>query len=1325
MGLKQCSSLCLYMLKAALCVILLSFFLMSVVRIGSLNINGARDAYKRALLFELIRQKKIDVMFIQETHSDVLNETDWRREWEGVVVCSHMSSSRGGVAVLFATHFTPVSFEVKQEIAGRLIFVRAQFEKFNVVFINVYAPNSGNERVCFLNNLNEILQSCNSDEYVFLGGDFNCTENCVLDRNHVEPHTASSRTMRTLIETHKLCDIWRRLNGNDKQYTWLHARENFISLARLDRFYCFKYHFNIVKSCVISPSGFSDHAIVICKVFISNIRSKSAYWHFNVSLLSDAKFKEVFRFFWKEFKLKKKCFINLKQWWDVGKVETKLLCQQYTFNVSKNITQKMKELEEEIVEVQTILESTGGQNGVDVLKSKRMVLANLLGVKAKGALVRSRYQNLTQMDAPSKFFFNLERKNGQSRYIHSLRSENGQELTVLSEIRQRAVKFYKDLYGSEYKHDEEMSSSFYQGLPKLPKKSKEALEKPLCAQELWKALQTMESGKAPGIDGLPTEFYKAFWEVLGEDFLDVLNESIAEGLLPVSCRRAVITLLPKKGDLQEIKNWRPVSLLCSDLKIFSKTLANRLREVMGDIIHPDQTYCVPGRCISDNIFLVRDVMEVAGLLGIDLGLISIDQEKAFDRVEHQYLWNTLDVFGFGPGFIGVIKVLYKDIESMLKINGGLSAPFSVNRGIRQGCALSGMLYSLAIEPLLNKLRSNIEGLLLPNVNLQHQISAYADDVMIMVNGQNDINTLVKIIQEFGNVSAAKINWSKSDALIVGKWEKGPPLLPGGLTWKKGGLKYLGVFIGDAVTQEKNWFGVIEKIEGRLKKWKWIHPQLSFRGRVLIINNLAASTLWHRLVCVDPPSGLLSRLQAMLVDFFWDRLHWVPQSILFLPLDEGGQGLVHLFSRLGTFRLQFIQRLLTGPEDLVWRKVAQNILQRIDGLGLDSTLVFTDHKQLNFKGLPSFYHGLFKMWGLFSIIRVCKTESLFWLLEEPLVKGSRFDLSNECLPGLSLRLCGSGLVKLRNLIDVAGPHLSDALALADILGQRSVRQTEFILKLWKKRLTEEEITMLQSFADGSLIPDTKDPFPKVAISPDMRGMSSILLDIEGLKDLDLSFAGGKELYRCFVKILNKGALNQKKDTSWREKCGLREEDKPVWRVLYKPPLNKQSGDLQWRILHGAIAVNAFVSVINSDVVDKCVFCGIRETVFHCFTECFRLGLIFALLKGLFLRFQENFSTNAFILGLRYCQKQRIKWQLINFIVGQAKFAIYVTRRNRIENRPNQDAVILFKAFLRARVSVEFKYYQLMNDLESFELQWCFNNIICVVIDGELIFDMLLI
>ncbi|KAK3547904.1 hypothetical protein QTP70_000536, partial [Hemibagrus guttatus] len=86
----------------------------------------------------------------------------------------------------------------------------------------------------------------------------------------------------------------------------------------------------------------------------------------------------------------------------------------------------------------------------------------------------------------------------------------------------------------------------------------------------------MENGRASGIDGLPAEFYKAFWAVIGQDVLDVLQDSIQRGELPLSCRRAVLTLLPKKGDLTHLKNWHPVSLLCTDCKLLSKALASRL-----------------------------------------------------------------------------------------------------------------------------------------------------------------------------------------------------------------------------------------------------------------------------------------------------------------------------------------------------------------------------------------------------------------------------------------------------------------------------------------------------------------------------------------------------------------------------------------------------------------------------------------------------------------------------------------------------------------------------------------------------------------------------
>ena len=138
---------------------------------------------------------------------------------------------------------------------------------------------------------------------------------------------------------------------------------------------------------------------------------------------------------------------------------------------------------------------------------------------------------------------------------------------------------------------------------------------------------SLQSGKAPGIDGLPADFFKSFWDILGQDLLEVVNDSILTGRLPLSCRRAVITLLPKKGDLQELKNWRPVSLLCTDYKILSEALALRLREVMASVIHPDQTYCVPGRLIRDNVTLIPDVLDLSSSLAIETGFISLTRKR--------------------------------------------------------------------------------------------------------------------------------------------------------------------------------------------------------------------------------------------------------------------------------------------------------------------------------------------------------------------------------------------------------------------------------------------------------------------------------------------------------------------------------------------------------------------------------------------------------------------------------------------------------------------------------------------------------------------------
>ncbi|KAK3557975.1 hypothetical protein QTP86_005636 [Hemibagrus guttatus] len=286
--------------------------------------------------------------------------------------------------------------------------------------------------------------------------------------------------------------------------------------------------------------------------------------------------------------------------------------------------------------------------------------------------------------------------------------------------------------------------------------------------------------------------------------------------------------------------------------------------------------------------------------------------------------------------------------------------------------------------------------------------------------------------------------------------------------------------------------------------------MSYRGQTLVINNLAALSLWHKLACVDPPPNLLANIQAQLVDFFWDGLHWIPQSVLHLPKEEGGQGLVQLSSRAAAFRLQFIQRFLTGPRDLVWRAAASGLLRTVKGLGLDRALFLMDTKMLDISGLPMFYRGLFKIWNVFKKQNK-GYRTVHWLLEEPLVYGGRLDISGVTVPALSRTLIFSGIVTLRELVNVAGSDLSRAEDLAARMGLRSQRVVNQLLHRWRSALTSEERVQLMDYQHTETGPAEDKPFPWLNIAPDLDGSEGPLLECWGVREMDF---GGNGVYSVY-------------------------------------------------------------------------------------------------------------------------------------------------------------------------------------------------------------------
>ena len=267
---------------------------------------------------------------------------------------------------------------------------------------------------------------------------------------------------------------------------------------------------------------------------------------------------------------------------------------------------------------------------------------------------------------------------------------------------------------------------------------------PLTVAECRAALFGMARRKTPGCDGFPAEFYMTFRDILGDDLVDVLNLCFTFGYLTRTQRRGVISLSFKKGDRLDPRNWHPISLLSVDYKIALHAVASRLLKVIHLVVSPDQSCGVAGRYVSESVAFLHDFVSFASSSGSPVAVLSLDQKKAFDRVDWGFLRSTLGKMGFRPLFIGWVDMFYSDLQSAVKVNGFLFPFFRLSRGVRHGCPLSPLLYVLYSELLPCNIRSNsrIKGLSIPgSPTTLSPIRLYADDTFLVVTSDDSIRVV--------------------------------------------------------------------------------------------------------------------------------------------------------------------------------------------------------------------------------------------------------------------------------------------------------------------------------------------------------------------------------------------------------------------------------------------------------------------------------------------------------------------------------------------------------------------------------------------------------
>ncbi len=843
--------------------------------VGSYNVSGCKNYSKlKRLMTWLFKLRKADrfIFSLQETHLSnnelPLIQSLWR---EGIVLAPSTGKARG-VLTLFSNNLFENILFTSGTPDGRITVTIGNYDSKIDMFISLYSPNSGKNAEfysSFFAKVNGLVLKYDVDN-VYLSGDFNLVLSGAVSSNRSQ--SFYEKKLCNII-TSELTSLHLEAISDITKPTW----------NRKDKFSTLDYIFGPksvangrTESKTLWALDKSDHAAILVTIEFDLDKGRGMLRP-NLAFLESVDLRPVFE---------AELFVLLNQTnndWDphtkleFAKMSIRSKVIEYSLKHRKQVDDKHAQIMSDIerakgLKLSITLDINHSLHRFINIEQIDLELDKILAEKTKILSAKSRIKWLEHGEKSNKYFLNLNKSFHNSSYFKSF-FVNGIEVYDSDSKIKTAFNFYANFYRNSVNDDR---ADFLDSLTfnQISPEDSASLIKPLTKDELTKVLKTC-GDTACGPDGIGYKLLKTCWSFYPQLLIDSWNYGLLTGLLAPSHCESVICLLKKKGkDHRLISNLRPITLSNCDIKLISKALTKRCNPVLNSILDPHQTAYLPGRIVHDNLRLIDIIKDECNSKNVDGFLVSLDAKKAFDSVDHVFIKAVLTRFNFPLGFIKIFELLYNKIHSRVIINGYLTDPIPILRSVKQGDALSCVLFILCMETVNKTIQNDaninpikLDGLAMPKV------LAYADDIAVLAAERCGIYSCINAYSRFSKCSGLYLNVEKTEVLALNAINCSVTLpgINGETTIEC--VKKLTIcgrtFSLDKETEYDA--NVTSKINNMIKALaSWNKRSLSIFGRNLLLKTFGMSQLIYAMQNTHFDSKSLKKIESISYNFLWNK-----------------------------------------------------------------------------------------------------------------------------------------------------------------------------------------------------------------------------------------------------------------------------------------------------------------------------------------------------------------------------------------------------------------------------------------------------------------------